>query len=480
MDNVTDFDRILQAQYDFINNTDKKKSVSVFSGAELDKLTIIKTDEAKRKNFKKWYKMSYTQSQIKSLHTIDHTSISKSIAKYMTSMNNLANSNLSACPTTVNTISKRGTFDSDISTEPVSQSEIGLREFYFNNKKDFKSRVIKGPPDFFRIRAWMIVSEVELDRPNWAYYDLIQNQLDEETQYLINKDITRSLQKDSFMNNNIIMIESLSRILKAIALVDKELSYCQGMNFICGFLLKVASGNEVDVFYLVIALFSQTFSNRFGLRGFYTDNFPMLDFYMHVFEVYFHKKMKKIAAVFENVDMPQECWISKWFQTLFVHILPERMLIRIWDLIFAKGLKSIISIALSILSLLENKIKKATELDELSAIFKHYLNEGNIDIEKVIALAEEKYHIKKSEMIAFEEEYIKNGGNLGKNKKYEYRNVVINLSLDDIVSKLRPCKKFTVKEEDGDEIPDEEMDCKHSEHYRINSMTSVQFNNPFH
>ena len=42
------------------------------------------------------------------------------------------------------------------------------------------------------------------------------------------------------------MQKPLSRILKAIALIDKELSYCQGMNFIVGFLLIITNGNEIE------------------------------------------------------------------------------------------------------------------------------------------------------------------------------------------------------------------------------------------
>ena len=45
--------------------------------------------------------------------------------------------------------------------------------------------------------------------------------------------------------------ESLYRILRAMALIDQEMSYCQGMNFICGFMLLVGEGNEIDSFFFI-------------------------------------------------------------------------------------------------------------------------------------------------------------------------------------------------------------------------------------
>ena len=51
-------------------------------------------------------------------------------------------------------------------------------------------------------------------------------------------------------------------ILKA-ALIDKELSYCQWMNFIISFLLYIIKGNEIDSFYLIINLLNKIFNKKF-------------------------------------------------------------------------------------------------------------------------------------------------------------------------------------------------------------------------
>ena len=100
------------------------------------------------------------------------------------------------------------------------------------------------------------------------------------------------------------MEKPLLRILKVIALIDKELSYCQGMNFIVGFLLFITNGNEIDSF---IALLSKTYNNKYGIRGFFTNKFPLLQFYIWIFHKEFSKKFSKIYNLFSNLEIQNEC-----------------------------------------------------------------------------------------------------------------------------------------------------------------------------
>ena len=71
----------------------------------------------------------------------------------------------------------------------------------------------------------------------------------------------------TYENNNEMLDEEdckipLYNILKA-ALIDKELSYCQWMNFIISFLLYIIKGNEIDSFYLIINLLNKIFNKKF-------------------------------------------------------------------------------------------------------------------------------------------------------------------------------------------------------------------------
>jgi len=74
----------------------------------------------------------------------------------------------------------------------------------------------------------------------------------------------------------------LYNILKAFSLVDKEVFYCQGMNFVVSFALLLSDFNEFETFYLMIGLFSNTFRDNLAIRGFLTEGFLSLNFYVYL------------------------------------------------------------------------------------------------------------------------------------------------------------------------------------------------------
>ena len=508
--NITDYDCMIQAEYEYISGLDKDIYNGDFSEEDIEMLKNIKTNEVNNRRFKKWYKMSYSHDQIKILSKVDYDEISKSICKYSLANNNDNNTSIFKKLSKKNSISSislphqitaTSTFASGNSSLPISQSEIGLRNYYIKKKAHFKSRVIKGPPQPFRITSWMICANLPIIRPSNSYWDLLQADLDTETENQINKDISRTMQGEEIIDNygnNININGPLFRILKSIAIVDVDLSYCQGMNFICGFLLRITCANEVDTFYLVLSIFSNTFCDKYGIRGFYMDSFPLLKFYLYVFDLFFNKKMKKLHNKFTEIDFPQECWIGRWLQTLFVHIFPKNALLRVWDCILAKGLKILLSISLSILSSLETKLLKVEELTEINDIFKETFNSDTFDIEKIISNAIDKFYISKKEMIKFSHDYVSEGNSIGKNIKYDYQNIDLSKpeKSEDVIKKLIPCRKYgktvkikeprrDIKKEDSEDDFEKEMSVTENgddKRIMIHSIRSESFKmrNPFH
>ena len=211
--------------------------------------------------------MSYSSEQLKFLSNIPSNEISKSLNLF--NEFSLDQKNLNS----------------------ISQSENGLRNYYLKNKKHFKTRVIKGPQNPFRNLSYIILSNIPIDRVSNFYYEILKNNLEIDIEKQINNDLPKTLIESKIQfkteinnenqdeeNNHLKNMEKpLLRILKVIALINKELSYCQGMNFIVGFLLFITNGNEIDSF---IALLSKTYNNKYGIRGFFTNKFPLLQFYI--------------------------------------------------------------------------------------------------------------------------------------------------------------------------------------------------------
>ena len=498
----SDYDYLIQAEYDNIFETEGKLYKNEFTKEDKIILNNIKNDKVEKRHFKKWYKMSYSSEQIKLLSNIPSNEISKSL-------NNFNQFSLN-----------------QINLNSISQSENGLRNYYLKNKKHFKSRVIKGPPYPFRNLAYVTLSNIPIDRVSNFYYEILKNNLENNIENQINQDLPRSLiesqnlfekeinnleeenEENNFLQN---IQKQILRILKVIALIDKELSYCQGMNFIVGFLLYITNGNEIDSFYLMIALLSKTYNDKYGIRGFFTNKFPLLQFYIWIFNIEFSKKFSKLYNLFSNLQIPNECWISKWFQTLFVHNIPYCNLIRLWDFIFTDGIKGLISICLSLIDYLEKDFEKVKDETEVTDIFKRIRKDSKfVDIKKIIELASKKYHIKKKYLSKYKKEYIiekniktktsvfddikydmniiKNyiiGSNLDFINNFEGQKFDVEIDFNEYSKKLNKCKKFSSNVKYNKSM-DKDYDCiiresklEHNIPYSNHYSDDLKFHNPF-
>lgn len=235
--------------------------------------------------------MSYTQQHKILLKSIDYDEISKAISTYCYK---LFSSDINDCLESAGksehkySLETSNTTIASIHSQSYSyikspQSELGLTNYYTKHPDHFLERLIKGPPDVYRKYAWMIAANVPNTRKALYYWNLLKSkELDINIQAQINKDVSRSI-KDEGLDKKLIGInvhlkfyEPLSRLLKAIAILDRELSYCQGMNFISVFLLcELPYISEIDAFYLLMALFSNTFNHKYSVRGFYIEHFPL-------------------------------------------------------------------------------------------------------------------------------------------------------------------------------------------------------------
>ncbi len=396
----SDYDQLLFVLYEFIKEKIDQETISKkFPYININEVIELKTNQKKKKNFLDWYKKWTKHDEIKKIKELKLASISPIISYKSIDLSHK------------NSLKKSSSNLDE--TEEISECEKGLRKYYNNNKKEFKLKTLFNPSEPFRYLNWIICGNVPDTRLNEYYLNILKHPLNENISNLINKDIKRSLQETKISNNE--LSESLFRILKAIALLDKELSYCQGMNFICGFMLIIFDGNENDSFFLLMSLFSQTFIiSKFDLRGFFIENFPLLGLYIYIFKYYLRKKFKKIFEHLNKLEIPNQSWIAKWFQTLFVHTFPINDVIRIWDGIFSEGLKFIISFALSIIYNLENQILQTNDLIEVIDLFKilnssyYNIKQGfKFDIEKLIEDTK-NFNISEDDFNKFKDDYQNN------------------------------------------------------------------------
>jgi len=266
--------------------------------------------------------------------------------------------------------------------------EKNIRKFFINNSERFVERVFKGPPDSFRWLSWLICAEIPESRQREFFLKNYLEKIDEKTDNQIKKDLNRtiveiSLSKNSYDSSIDKFCEEdptlnyLYRVLRAFSNNDKEVSYCQGMNFIAGFILIVSEFNETETFYLLIALFSETFGTKFGIRGFFSENFPLLKAYIFIFNHFFQKKMPELKEHFKKLEIPDEVWISKWIQTLFTICLPIDATMRVWDCIMSDGLEFLISFSIAFVKTFEEDLLNLGDSFEVIEFFRNIFTGRN-------------------------------------------------------------------------------------------------------
>ena len=497
--NFEDFDYIINYYYNYINDSESNLKEYKLTENDLKMINKIKYNVVQNRHFKKWYIMSYSSEQIKYFSKFNNDGLYNYYKKI--NDNNYINENKNLT---------------------ISQSEEGLKYYYKFRKKHFKSRVFKGPPEPFRIISYFIVSNIKI-RYSFFYEEILKNDLDEKIDNQIKKDLDRSMIEIETISNYTLTMQNnlktcennnemfdeeekylekfdydiddiylkycknpLYNILKVIALIDKELSYCQGMNFIISFLLYITKGNEIDSFYLIINLLSKTFNRKFGIRGFFTEGFPKLNFFLYIFDKNLKKKLPKIYdLIYIKLEYPKECWIGKWIQTLFVHILPKDKLIRLFDAFFSYNIKFIISFSLGLLHVLENKINNILDVNDLCNLFKSlksnkgFENRLKLNIDEILKISKDKYFFTNKDMYEYITEYINENkitkkvsvfddikydlnilNNYKIGSEYDFINNNLNNNVEDeneeidiesIVKQLKPCKKINKENISDDE-----------------------------
>lgn len=239
------------------------------------------------------------------------------------------------------------------------------------NEKDFKQKIIEGIPKGLIMSCWIALNKIPQTRSDEIYHHFSNLDIDDETKAAIRRDIKRTFPKSEYSTSDINYKDHLYNVLKSFAALDTSIGYCQGMNFVIGFLLLMTDFNEKETFYLLIALFSETFKeNQYSVRGFFTEGFPLLLYYKYLFSKAFEETMPKLFKHFSTLDIPLDVWVNKWIQTLFTIILPLNWCCRVWDCVFIFGTHFLIKFSIVLTQIIE---KDLLDLNEERTVLK-YLN----------------------------------------------------------------------------------------------------------
>ena len=234
----------------------------------------------------------------------------------------------------------------------------------------------KGPPNNIRWLLWinLIKSKLKnIDINENTFKKLSDNSLSDDVIMQINKDLHRTAPEIKYFQSEE-GIKSLYNILKSLAIYDEYVSYCQGMNILVANLLLVSDGNQYETFLLIRYIF-----DYLNVREFYTKGFPLLHFFIYLQKAIIKEKFLNVYKKIEELSVPDEVWLFRWIQTIFMLACDFSICIRIWDCVLADGLDFLLKFNLALIKYYESTILKAEDMCEFVDAFKFKNKNSTVD-----------------------------------------------------------------------------------------------------
>ncbi|KAJ8982531.1 hypothetical protein NQ317_018572 [Molorchus minor] len=248
-----------------------------------------------------------------------------------------------------------------------------LKGNIYKKTNTLKRFVRKGIPSDRRTEAWMHLSGAQfLKTSSPVSYSLLKKQINnEQIIEIIRIDLPRTFPDNIFFPTDEQLPKMLYNVLAAFAHQNKEVGYCQGLNYIAGLLL-LATKDEETSFWLLKALVEQLLPQYYiaTMAGLLTD-LDVLDELLQKYEPVVHRHI-------HNVGMPWAMGTTKWFICLFAEVLPTETVFRIWDCLFYEGSKIIFRVAIALIKMHKQEILHTSELGELIGCFKNMRNHRTV------------------------------------------------------------------------------------------------------
>lgn len=166
------------------------------------------------------------------------------------------------------------------------------------------------------------------------------------------------------------ILQSLRRVLRAFAIYNPKIGYCQSLNFLAGLLLLFMS--EEKAFWMLNII------TRVYLPGTHEVNLEGANVDLGVLMMSVKETMPSIwakiggeldgSASDHKVSLrlpPITLCTTAWFMSCFIGTLPIETTLRVWDSFFYEGSKTLFRIALTIFKLGEAEIKAVSDPMEI-------------------------------------------------------------------------------------------------------------------
>jgi len=228
-----------------------------------------------------------------------------------------------------------------------------------------KRFIRKGIPSSLRPEIWLKSSSAFLQRQRQPdlYQRLLKCSYDKETADQIRVDLPRTFPENIFFDQ---YKASLFNVLITYSLNNKDVGYCQGLNYIAGLLLLVTKNEEYSFWLLkeVVENIVPSYHTK-SMYGLITD--------VEVLAQLIKQRNPEIHKHIKTVGLPWEVILTKWFICIFAEVLPVETVLRIWDCLFAEGYKILFRVSVTLILRCRSEIITTHDMSELLNVFRRVI-----------------------------------------------------------------------------------------------------------
>lgn len=179
------------------------------------------------------------------------------------------------------------------------------------------------------------------------------------------------------------LLSSLRRVLRAFAVYCPRIGYCQSLNFITGLLLLFLPEEKTFWMLRIITTEYLPGTHDMSLEGANVDLWVLMSALKDNVPGLWPKIGNGddvVAVGRHDVRLPPiSLCTTSWFMSLFIGTLPIESVLRVWDVLFYEGSRTIFRTAVAVFKLGEDRIKAMTDPMEIFQVVQA-LPRGMLDV----------------------------------------------------------------------------------------------------
>ena len=269
---------------------------------------------------------------------------------------------------------------------------------------------LKNDSKNFRLKIWEIFLQISKIKQKYNYQEILKNANDTKTKDIIILDVNRTSFNSRKCQNEEEAREKLTNVLYAAAMVNNDIKYCQGMNFLVEFLLEIYE--EEETFYIFLSFFEST-----EYSVIFTKDLLKMKVFFYVFKRIMSLFEPELSNYLNNSGINYNFFLPPWFITLFTgshqyHNKEEDdntdLIIKILDNFIIYGWTSMMEFSCAILHLYEPHIMNMRYDEVMHFLINDILKSDFFGIKNkdIIIKACSFYKIKKKLVKNIEAEYM--------------------------------------------------------------------------